>query len=68
MCAYELELDAGVEGHEYKVVEENLDAQHKSLVADDSDEDDNVAIISNRNTKRIRRTIMDTPESNSDSE
>ncbi len=67
MCACELGLDVGVEGHEYKVVKENLDAQHKSLVADDSDEDDNVAIISNRNTKRIRRTIMDTPESNSDS-
>ncbi len=34
MCACELGLDVGVEGHEYKVVEENLDAQHKSLVAD----------------------------------
>ncbi len=68
MCACELGLDVGLEGHEYIVVEENLDAQYKSLVADDSDEDDSVAPISKRNTKRIRRTIMDTPESNSDSE
>jgi hypothetical protein len=50
------------------VVKESLDAQYKSLVADDSNKDYNVAIILNRNTKRIRRTIMDTPESNSDSE
>lgn len=65
-CALELGLDVGLEGHEYKVVEENEATHYKSFLFDDSDEDCDTAPVSKK--KRIRRKIIDTPESNSDSE
>lgn len=67
MCAHGLGIDVGLVGHEYKLVEEDEGKQCISLAVDDSDEDD-VATVSKRNMKRIRRTIIDTPESNNDSE
>jgi hypothetical protein len=59
-------LNVGLEGHEYKVVEENEATHYKSFLFDDSDEDCDTAPVSKK--KRIRRKIIDTPESNSDSE
>jgi hypothetical protein len=66
-CAREIGLSVGLEGHEYKVVE-NEATQCKYLLVDDSDEDDDIAPVSRKSKKRIKRKIIDTPESRSDSE
>jgi hypothetical protein len=75
-CSKGVGFDVGIEGHEF--ADEKIDSTTSStktmpLVIDDSDDennddndDDDVEIVPSRKTKRIKRKILHTPDSDSE--
>lgn len=74
-CSKGAGFDVGIEGHEFadeKIDLKSSSTKKKRLVIDDSDDenndddDDDVEIVPSQKTKRIKRKIMHTPDSDSE--
>ena len=74
-CSKDVGFDIGIEGHEYaneKIDSISTSKKTKPLVIDDSDDENNDdddnddEIASSRTTKRIKRKILHTPDSDSE--